>query len=61
MLEETDSTNACCKRLAAGGAPDGTVVIADGQTAGRGRLGRRFDSPRGMGLYLSVLWRPESK
>lgn len=57
-LEEVDSTNTACKRLAAEGAPDGTVVIADCQTAGRGRRGRSFVSPRGMGLYLSVLWRP---
>ena len=59
VLAEVDSTNTACRRLAAEGAPDGTVVIADGQTAGRGRLGRSFSSPRGMGLYLSILWRPD--
>ena len=58
VLEEVDSTNTVCKRLAADEAPDGTVVMADCQTAGRGRRGRSFSSPRGMGLYLSVLWRP---
>ena len=58
VLEEVDSTNTACKRLAAENAPDGTVVMADCQTAGRGRRGRSFVSPRGMGLYLSVLWRP---
>lgn len=59
VLEEVDSTNTACKRLAAEGAADGTVVMADMQTAGKGRRGRRFVSPRGKGLYLSVLWRPE--
>lgn len=58
FLDETDSTNTVCKRLAAEGAPDGTVVISDCQTAGRGRRGRQFLSPPGQGVYLSVLWRP---
>lgn len=40
-------------------ADDGTVVIADSQTAGRGRLGRRWVSPGGRNLYLSVLFRPD--
>lgn len=53
-----DSTNNVCKALALDGAEDGTVVIAAAQTAGRGRLGRSFESPEGMGLYLSMLWRP---
>lgn len=53
-----DSTNAHCRRMAARGAPSGTVVIAERQTAGRGRMGRSFESPAGMGLYLSILWRP---
>ncbi len=53
-----DSTNTACKRLAMEGAPDGTVAVADQQSAGRGRLGRSFQSPEGLGLYLSVLWRP---
>ena len=53
-----DSTNTVCKELAAQGAPDGTAVVAGQQTAGRGRLGRGFESPPGMGLYLSMLWRP---
>lgn len=59
VLPEVDSTNTLCKRLAAEDAPDGTVVMADRQTAGRGRRGRSFLSPAGMGLYLSVLWRPD--
>lgn len=58
-FDEIDSTNTYVKRLALEGAADGTVVIADFQTAGRGRLGRSFQSPKGKGLYLSVLLRPD--
>ena len=57
-LEEVDSTNLYAKQLAAGGAADGTVVVADRQTAGRGRLGRSFQSPGGRGIYLTALLRP---
>ena len=60
VFSSVDSTNLVCKRMAAEGAPDGTVVIADTQTAGRGRLGRSFQSAQGLGLYLSVLWRPRT-
>ena len=56
---ETDSTNRRLSELAAQGAPAGTVVIADSQTAGRGRLGRSFSSPPGRGIYLSYLARPQ--
>ena len=56
--EETGSTNDDCKRLAREGAPAGTVVVAARQGAGRGRLGRTWDSPAG-GAYFSVLLRPE--
>lgn len=52
-----DSTNTYAKGLAAEGAPEGTVIIADHQTGGRGRLGRSFSSPAGMGIYLSVILR----
>ena len=58
VLETVDSTNSACRRLALEGAPDGTVVMADCQTAGRGRRGRSFQSPAGKGLFFSVLWRP---
>lgn len=54
-----DSTNVRAKALAAAGAPEGTVVIADLQTAGRGRLGRSFLSPAGSGIYLSLILRPQ--
>lgn len=57
VLEKTGSTNDEARRLANQGAPDGTVVIAEGQSAGRGRLGRSWDSPEGVGLYLSLLLR----
>lgn len=53
--EQVGSTNEICKALAARGADD-TAVTALTQTAGKGRLGRSFQSPEG-GLYLSALWR----
>ena len=55
-VEETDSTNTALKRMASDGAPDGTVLIADRQHGGHGRMGRAFYSPQG-GLYMSVLLR----
>ena len=54
----TDSTNTRLKELAKAGAAHGTVVVAGQQRAGRGRLGRSFHSPEGLGLYLSLLLRP---
>ena len=56
--EETQSTNTALRALAEAGAPEGTVYIAQGQTGGRGRMGRSFFSPAGTGLYLSLLLRP---
>ena len=53
-----DSTNTRLKAMAAAGAPEGTALIAEEQTGGRGTHGRSFQSPRGDGLYLSVLLRP---
>lgn len=58
-FDELDSTNLRAKRLALAGAPDGTVVTADCQTAGRGRMDRSFQSPRGKGVYLTALLRPD--
>lgn len=55
---EVDSTNAVATRLAEDGAPEGTCVVAETQSAGRGRLGRRWHSPPG-GLWLSVVLRPK--
>ncbi len=54
-----DSTNAAAERAAQAGAPEGTCIVAQTQTAGRGRLGRRWHSPRG-GLWLSVVLRPRA-
>jgi BirA family biotin operon repressor/biotin-[acetyl-CoA-carboxylase] ligase len=52
------STNALAYRLAERGEPEGTVVIAERQTAGKGRLGRTWSSPPKVGLYLSLILRP---
>lgn len=49
------STNTTLREMAEAGAPHGTAVLAEEQTAGRGRLGRQFCSPRGAGLYISLL------
>ena len=57
-FDTIDSTNTRAKELAAQGAPHGTVLIADQQTGGRGRLGRSFHSPAGTGIYLSLILRP---
>lgn len=54
-----DSTNDRLKLLARQGAAHGTVLAADRQTAGHGRRGRSFQSPEGMGVYLSILLRPD--
>ena len=53
-----DSTNTRAKEMAKAGVPHGTVLIAGHQTAGRGRMGRSFQSPENMGVYLSVILRP---
>jgi len=61
VLEATASTNDDARRFAAEGAPEGTVIFAERQLAGRGRLGRTWDSPNRLGLYLSVLLRPADR
>ncbi len=58
-FQETDSTNTQAKILAEQGAPEGTVVIAEKQTKGRGRKGRSWLSPDGDGIYMSVILRPD--
>ena len=58
-FDTIDSTNTRLKALALQGAPHGTILIADHQTGGRGRMGRSFHSPEGMGIYMSILLRPE--
>jgi BirA family biotin operon repressor/biotin-[acetyl-CoA-carboxylase] ligase len=57
LLDETASTNDCAKRGAKNGAPHGAVWITEAQTAGRGRQGRVWHSPRGENLLFSVLLR----
>ena len=56
---ETDSTNLRIKQLGDEGAPEGTLAVADHQSAGRGRRGRSWDSPAGSSIYMSVLLRPK--
>ncbi len=60
-FDTLDSTNTYAKELSSAGAPHGTVVIAGHQTLGRGRMGRSFHSPAGLGLYLSMILRPRCK
>ncbi|MFQ5894759.1 MAG: biotin--[acetyl-CoA-carboxylase] ligase [Nitrospinota bacterium] len=55
---EVDSTNTVALELARGGCPEGTVVTAESQSRGRGRMGRSWFSPVGTGLYLSAVLRP---
>jgi BirA family biotin operon repressor/biotin-[acetyl-CoA-carboxylase] ligase len=57
-FRETVSTNTVASQLAAEGAAEGTVVLADAQTGGKGRLGRRWESPPGVNVYCSVILRP---
>jgi len=57
LFPEIASTNTLAMEMATAGAPEGTVVIAERQTAGKGRLGRKWISPKG-NLYLSVILRP---
>ena len=56
-FDTIDSTNTRAKQMVLEGAPHGTVLIADHQVGGRGRMGRSFQSPVGMGIYMSVILR----
>lgn len=58
LVDEIDSTNAELLRRAGAGAPAGAVLVARHQTAGRGRLDRRWEAPPGASLLVSVLLRP---
>lgn len=58
-LERIDSTNSYAKQEARRGAPHGTLVVAEEQTAGRGRLGRAWESQPGAGVYFSLILRPD--
>ena len=61
VFESIDSTNACAKTLAETGTPEGTVIVADFQTSGRGRLGRTWKSEPGANLLFSLVLRPPLK
>lgn len=58
VTDSVTSTNTIVKAMAEEGAPEGTVLIAQLQTQGKGRLGRAFYSPIGTGIYMSLLLRP---
>ncbi len=59
VFQETTSTNDVVEKLARDGVKEGAVVFAESQTKGRGRLGRKWISPSGKGLWFSVLLRPD--
>lgn len=59
FYKEIDSTNACIRRLAAEGAPEGTLAVAEAQSAGRGRRGKEWTSQEGVGIWMSLLLRPD--
>lgn len=62
VVEETGSTNSDMKALLfEDELPEGTVLLTDYQTAGRGRRGRQFFSPKGCGIYFSILTRPKKE
>lgn len=60
LLHKVNSTNTYAKELARRGEPSGTVIIADAQTEGKGRLGRSFFSPGGTSIYMSIILRPDT-
>lgn len=59
IFPETDSSNVQAFRMASDGAAEGSIVIAESQTSGKGRLGRKWVSPLGENLYLSIITRPQ--
>lgn len=61
FFDEVDSTNNVIKKMAEEGANHGTVVVAESQSAGRGRIGRAWISPKGTGIWMSLLLRPMIK
>jgi BirA family biotin operon repressor/biotin-[acetyl-CoA-carboxylase] ligase len=61
LYESIGSTNDAARALAAAGAPGGTVVLAERQTAGRGRSGKPWSSPAGLGLWMSMVLRPPAE
>lgn len=59
FYDVTDSTNLQAREEAEDGAPHGTLIVADRQTAGRGRRGRSWESPAGVNVYFSLIMRPD--
>ena len=59
IFERVESTNDTAKELAVNGCKEGTVIIADSQSKGRGRQERRWESPAGVGIYLSIVVKPK--
>lgn len=59
--EETDSTNDWAKRAGKEGAPHGSAFVAESQTKGKGRRGKSWENPRGTGLAMSILLRPQMR
>lgn len=59
IFERVESTNDTAKELAVNGCKEGTVIIADSQSKGRGRQGRSWESPAGVGIYLSIVVKPK--
>jgi BirA family biotin operon repressor/biotin-[acetyl-CoA-carboxylase] ligase len=58
VFSQVASTNEVAYRLALNGAQEGAVVVAESQTKGKGRMGRRWESPGGLNIYLSIILRP---
>ena len=58
-FDSIDSTNTKAKELAEEGHPSGTLVVADRQTAGKGRRGRSWESPTGIGIFMTLMLKPE--
>jgi len=58
MYDEVDSTQLVAHALIAQGAAEGTLVLAESQTAGRGRMGRKWHSPAGKGIWMSLVLKP---
>ncbi len=61
FAESVDSTNSYSKRISSEGFIEGTLIIAEEQTSGRGRLGREWVSPKGEGIWFSVILKPNIK
>lgn len=57
--KETDSTNEWCKRMSKENAEHGTLAVAEFQSAGKGRLGRKWMAPEGSSVMMSILLKPE--